>query len=61
MQGWRLQTGEKSLVYRVFKAKYFLDCEFVQAFMGNNPSYVWRSILSSYLESSTAWIEMVGW
>ena len=44
-QGWRLQMGQNSLVHQVLKAKYFLNCEFVQALLGNNPSYTWQSIM----------------
>ena len=43
-QGWRLQMGQNSLVYHVFKARYFPICDFVEASLGNNPSYVWRSL-----------------
>ncbi|XP_050241151.1 uncharacterized protein LOC126690058 [Quercus robur] len=46
-QGWRLQMGQNSLVYHVFKAKYFPTCDFVDASLGNNPSYVWHSIMAS--------------
>lgn len=28
------------------KAKYFPQCEFLDAQIGNNPSYIWRSILA---------------
>ena len=31
----------------MFKAKYFMDYEFIQVFMGNNHSYVWKSIVST--------------
>ena len=46
-QGWRLQMGQNSLVYHVFKARYFPTCDFVDVSLGNNPSYVWRSIMAS--------------
>ena len=46
-QGWRLQVGHDSLVYRVLKAKYFPRCEFVQASIGNNPSYTWWTIMAA--------------
>ena len=36
-----------SLVYRVLEAKYFPRCEFIEASMGNNPSYTWRSIMAA--------------
>ena len=38
-QGWRLQVRHDSLVYRFLKAKYFPRCDFIQASLGNNPSY----------------------
>ena len=44
-QGWRLQMKHDSLVYRVLKAKYFPKCDFINAALGNNPSFTWRSIL----------------
>ena len=44
-QGWRLQTCQNSLLYHVLKAKYFPTCDFLQAALGNNPSYTWCSIL----------------
>ena len=43
-QGWRLQTNSSSLFYRVYKAKYFPSCDFVDAQLGGQPSYAWRSI-----------------
>ena len=46
-QGWRLQTKQDSLAYRVLKAKYFPKCEFVEASLGNNPSFSWRSIMAA--------------
>ena len=46
-QGWRLQLAQNSLVYRMFKVRYFKDYDFINASLGNNPSYIWRSILSA--------------
>ena len=46
-QGWRLQTRTNSLLYRVFKFKYFPNCEFVDASLGRNPSFAWRSIMAA--------------
>uniref|UniRef100_A0A803PQ00 Uncharacterized protein n=1 Tax=Cannabis sativa TaxID=3483 RepID=A0A803PQ00_CANSA len=43
-QGWRFMTQPHSLVSRVFKARYFKNVSFLSAKLGNNPSYVWRSI-----------------
>ncbi|XP_074377352.1 putative mitochondrial protein AtMg00310 [Apium graveolens] len=44
-QGWRLINGDNSLVTRLMKAKYYPNNEFIDATLGSNPSYVWRSIL----------------
>jgi hypothetical protein len=46
-QGWRILTQPESLVARVFKAKYFPKCNFLDAPIGNNMSYTWRSILQA--------------
>ncbi|XP_075669864.1 uncharacterized protein LOC142639591 [Castanea sativa] len=46
-QGWHLQMGSESLVYRIPKAKYFPTSDFVHASIGHNPSYTWRSLISA--------------
>ena len=46
-QGWRLQVGQESLVYKVLKAKYFPRSDFINASIGHNPSYTWRSIMAA--------------
>ena len=46
-QGWRLQTETDSLLYSVFKSKYFPNYEFVDASLGRNPSFAWRSIMAA--------------
>ena len=38
-QGWRLQTNSSSLFYRVYKAKYFPSCDFMDAQLDGQPSY----------------------
>ena len=43
-QGWRLQTNTSSLFYCVYKAKYFPRCDFLEANLGRQPSFAWRSI-----------------
>lgn len=35
------------MVSRIFKARYFPSTSFLEAELGNNPSYFWRSIWSS--------------
>ncbi|XP_060972488.1 uncharacterized protein LOC115720321 [Cannabis sativa] len=43
-QDWRLLCNPNSLVAKVYKAKYFPHTDFLSAKLGNNPSFVWRSI-----------------
>ncbi|XP_031127667.1 uncharacterized protein LOC116029767 [Ipomoea triloba] len=45
-QGWRLLVNPHALVSRVLKAKYFPKTCFLEANIGHNPSYLWRSILA---------------
>ncbi|XP_065634479.1 uncharacterized protein LOC136069649 [Quercus suber] len=46
-QGWRLQVMHDSLAYRLFKARYFPHTDFVNATIGNHPSFAWRSIMAA--------------
>ena len=46
-QAWRLIHSTHSLFYRVYKSRYFPNCSFLDADLGNNPSYVWRSLLAA--------------
>ncbi|XP_074289571.1 uncharacterized protein LOC141614725 [Silene latifolia] len=43
-QAWRLTCNEESLMVRVLKGRYFPSCSFMDAEVGNNSSYTWRSI-----------------
>ena len=46
-QAWSLATSTHSLFYRVYKARYFTRCSFLEAELGWNPSFVWCSLLST--------------
>ena len=46
-QAWRLIQGTHSLFFRVYKANYFPNCPFMEAELGNNPSFMWRSLLET--------------
>ncbi|XP_060960728.1 uncharacterized protein LOC133031275 [Cannabis sativa] len=46
-QGWRLLYSPSSLASQVYKAKYYPRTDFLHAELGNNPSFVWRSIWSA--------------
>lgn len=43
-QGWRLMQNEDSLLYEIFKARYFPLGKFLDSTLGINPSYVWKCI-----------------
>jgi hypothetical protein len=46
-QGWHIMMNQNTLVARIFKARYFPNSSFFEAKLGNNPSYVWRSLWKS--------------
>lgn len=46
-QGWKLVSDPHSLASEVLKAHYFPHGSFLNACIGHNPSYVWRSIMAS--------------
>jgi hypothetical protein len=46
-QGWQLLTNQDTILSQVFKAKYYPKEGFLEAKLGHNPSYVWRSIHAS--------------
>lgn len=44
-QGWQIIQDPDSLISRLLKARYFPRSDFLNASVGFNPSYSWRSIL----------------
>lgn len=46
-KGWKFLTYPEALMTRVFKARYFPNCSFLEASSGSNPSFVWTSIQES--------------
>ena len=46
-QGWRILKNLNSLLHSVFKVKYFAKVSFMDAQLGRNPSYVWRSVVAA--------------
>uniref|UniRef100_A0A803PL05 Reverse transcriptase domain-containing protein n=1 Tax=Cannabis sativa TaxID=3483 RepID=A0A803PL05_CANSA len=46
-QAWRLLTEEDSLVCKFYKARYFSNGSFLNASLGHNPSFIWKSIYES--------------
>ncbi|XP_074323405.1 putative mitochondrial protein AtMg00310 [Apium graveolens] len=43
-QGWRFINNSNPLVTSLMRAKYFPGSDFLNAELGDNPSYIWRSI-----------------
>ena len=56
-QGWRLVCNPDTLVARILRAKYFPNGKFLEATMGNNASYTWKSIVATkkVLEKGLLW------
>ena len=46
-QAWLLIHNTHALFYQVYKSRYFPNCSFMDAEIGSNPSYVWRSLLAA--------------
>jgi hypothetical protein len=46
-EGWHIMINPNTLVARIFKAQYFPHSSFLEANLGNNPSYVWKSLWKS--------------
>lgn len=44
-QGWRIIQNPNLLVAKVLQARYFKQRRFIEATLGSNPSFIWRSIL----------------
>lgn len=43
----RFATNKDAIVTKIFKAKYFPMGSFLDAPLGNNPSFIWRDIRAS--------------
>ena len=56
-QGWRILTQPNTLNARIYKARYFPQCNFLESELGHNPSFVWRSLCKSkfILKAGSRW------
>lgn len=59
-QIWRLLTVPDSFVARLLKSRYFRSSTILNASLGNNPNYVWRSILAAKYLVGTGSVMKVG-
>lgn len=59
-QGWRLIVNMDSLASKVYKERYYPNGSFLQATVGNNPSYIWRSIMESQVLLKKGAVRRVG-
>ncbi|XP_074347541.1 uncharacterized protein LOC141686402 [Apium graveolens] len=46
-QSWRLILHPNTLVNKIFKSRYYPQDSFLSAKLGNNPSYIWRSLMET--------------
>ncbi|XP_074328042.1 uncharacterized protein LOC141665954 [Apium graveolens] len=46
-QAWRLVNNTNPLVAEIMKARYYAKSDFLNATLGSNPSFMWRSIMES--------------
>jgi hypothetical protein len=46
-QGWRVMNNQNIIIAKLFKARYFPHCDFLESKLGQNPSFVWRSLCNS--------------
>ncbi|MCI24389.1 reverse transcriptase-like protein, partial [Trifolium medium] len=56
-QCWRIIQNQDSLIAKVFKSRYFPRSNFMEAQIGYQPSYAWRSIFSAkrVIELGSRW------
>ncbi|KAL8488537.1 hypothetical protein ACS0TY_024714 [Phlomoides rotata] len=59
-QGWRLLRDDSSLLARTLKARYFPSSTFMQAKVGYNLSFTWRSVLDGRMVLQHGLFWMVG-
>lgn len=46
-QAWRIHINLDLLVSKIFKSRYFPKMSFLEADVGANPSYIWRSLFTT--------------
>ncbi|XP_019179523.1 PREDICTED: uncharacterized protein LOC109174723 [Ipomoea nil] len=47
-QAWRFLTNPSILAARIYKARYYPNTSFIDATIGNCPSFCWRSIMAAH-------------
>jgi hypothetical protein len=59
-QGWRFMINPNSLCARVLKARYFPECDFMQATVPRSASATWRAIVAGREAVQVGLIKRVG-
>jgi len=56
-QGWQIFRNPNSLLHNIYKARYFAKTSFMEAQVGKNPYYAWRSIIAArnIIDKSLIW------
>ena len=62
-QAWQLIKETLSLLYWVYKVRYFPHYSLMEAELGSNPSFVWRSLLQAHdvIREGSVWEVGDGW
>lgn len=48
-QGWNLLSNRDTMGAKLFRAKFYPGREFLEAKVGQNPSFSWRSVCISWV------------
>jgi hypothetical protein len=58
--GWRFMTNSETLCARVLKARYFPDCDFMQATVPRSASATWWAIVAGRVALQAGLVKRVG-
>lgn len=60
-QGWHLVSSPNSLIARLYKAVYFSYGNFLNADLGDAPSFSWHSIINARHILQASWFGVEDW
>lgn len=47
-QAWRLINNSNALVTAVMKSRYYMNTDFMEATLGDNPRFMWHSVTATH-------------